>query len=146
MIIIKRLDKQQLVEFRQLLALFSVVLEGKPPGLPDEPYLQQLLERDSFFVYAAIADDIVIGGLTAHLLPQYPSRSFSVYIYDLAVAENFRRMGAATMLLNTLKTDCVEQGFNEVYVQTCSDDINALSFYRSTGAEENAVRHFTYPL
>jgi aminoglycoside 3-N-acetyltransferase I len=40
-------------------------------------------------------DGAVVGALAAYVLPKFERERAEVYIYDLAVAEAFRRMGVA---------------------------------------------------
>jgi aminoglycoside 3-N-acetyltransferase I len=95
----------------------------------------------------AKADNQVIGGLTAYIIDQYYSEKPLVYIYDLAVLEEYRRRGIAKSLIKYFTDFCKEKGFEEVFVQADRVDEEALSFYRSTGANvEEDVIHFTYSL
>ena len=57
--------------------------------MPDEIYLQQLLEKEDFFVFVALLNNKVVGGLTSYIMQQYYSQSPLVYIYDLAGKPSF---------------------------------------------------------
>ena len=90
---IKKLGKQDIDKFIELIRVFEDVFEMKNFKMPDKNYLQQLLEKNSFFVFVALSDDKVIAGLTSYTLQQYYSTSPLVYLYDLAVKTEFQRQG-----------------------------------------------------
>ena len=82
---IEKLDHNDINKFTELIRVFEDVFEMKDFIMPDEIYLQQLLEKDGFFVFVALLDNKVAGGLTSYTMPQYYSKSPLVYIFDLAV-------------------------------------------------------------
>jgi aminoglycoside 3-N-acetyltransferase I len=143
---IKKLGKQDIDQFKRLILVFERVFEMHHFKMPGDGYLQQLLEKDSFFVFVALMDDQVIGGLTSYTLQQYYSTKPLVYIYDLAVQTEFQRKGIGKMLIAGINAYCKENGVEEVFVQADEDDAHALDFYRSTGARPEKVVHFYYPL
>ena len=67
---IKKLDYHDIDQFIELIRLFENVFEMKDFDMPDENYLRQLLEKDSFFVFVALSRDEVVGGLTSYTLQQ----------------------------------------------------------------------------
>lgn len=146
MITVKQLGENEIDEFKLLLSLFNAVFENDVAIVPTHNYLINLLKQESFLVFAAVNNGDLAGGLTAFVLPQYHSQSASVYLYDLAVAIPYQRQGIGKLLITELNAYCKARNFKEVFVQTESDETTALSFYRSTGAEEMEVRHFTYHL
>lgn len=143
---IKKLGTQDLPAFTALIRVFEDVFEMGNFQMPDEHYLQQLLEKDSFFVFVALSEDKVVGGLTAYILPQYYSKSPLVYIYDLAVRTEFQRQGVGKQLMSGINNYCKEIGIEEVFVQAEEEDVHAVEFYHSTGARAEKVVHFYYPL
>lgn len=142
----KKLVTGDLNSFIEVIRLFEDVFKMKDLVMPDEDYLQGLLEKNDFFVFAAFSDEKVVGGLTAYTLYQYYSKSPLVYIYDLAVAVKFHRQGIGKMLIGNIKNHCKEIGIEEIFVQADEEDIHAIEFYRSTGATAEKVVHFYYPL
>ena len=54
-------------------------------------YLTGLLIRSEFWAYAAVANDAVVGGLTAHTLPMTLSEQPEVFLYDVAVCRQAQR-------------------------------------------------------
>src|SRR5690606_7034167 len=130
---IKRLDVGNIGSFQELLLVFEKVFEMEDFSMPNQDYLQRLLGKDGFHVFVAVLDERVVGGLTAHTLPQYYSTMPLVYIYDLAVATELQRKGIGKMLISCINDYCREIGVEEVFVQADEADAYALDFYRSTG-------------
>jgi len=143
---IKKLDNRGIDKFKDLIRLFENVFEMKNFEMPDENYLQQLLEKDSFFVFVALSHDEVVGGLTSYTLQQYYSKLPLVYIYDLAVKTEFQRQGIGKMLISGITNYCKGIGIEEVFVQADEVDDFAIKFYHSTGAIAEKVVHFRYLL
>lgn len=114
--------------------------------VPDELYLQSLLENCRFMVYVIRRNDETVGGLTAYILPSYYFKSSEVYVYDLAITTRLQRQGLGTKLMSALKDDCKARGFKEVFVQADLADNHALEFYRRIGGNAESVVHFNYPI
>jgi aminoglycoside 3-N-acetyltransferase I len=144
---IKKLASQDIDKFIDLIRLFEEVFEMKDFRMPDVGYLQQLLEKDSFFVFVALTDKYqVVGGLTSYTLEQYYAVNPLVYIFDLAVKTEFQRKGIGKKLMSGITAYCKEIGAEEVFVQADEIDEHALEFYHSTGGVPEKVVHYTYPL
>jgi aminoglycoside 3-N-acetyltransferase I len=143
---IKLLSKQDIYKFKELIQLFEDVFEMESFHMPDDIYLQQLLGNNRFFVFVALSDNNIVGGLTAYTLQQYYSKLPLVYIYDVAIKTEFQRQGIGRMLITSITKYCQEIGVEEVFVQADEVDDYAIEFYTSTGARNEKVRHFYYPL
>ncbi|MEO5996616.1 MAG: GNAT family N-acetyltransferase [Chitinophagaceae bacterium] len=143
---IKKLGNQELNRFIELIRLFEDVFKMENFRIPGQDYLHQLLQKDSFYVFVALLDDKVIGGLTTYTMLQYYSTLPLVYIFDLAVSTEHQRKGIGKMLIKAVTNYCKEIGVQEVFVQADEVDGYALDFYHSTGATAEKVVHFNYPL
>lgn len=143
---IEKLTHNDLKKFMELIRIFEEVFEMKDFDMPCETYLQQLLARDDFFVFVALVDNKVIGGLTSYLLQQYYSASPLVYIYDLAVMKEYQRKGIGKMLIDKNNNYSREMGADVVMVQADLADDHAIKFYHSTGGTGEKVIHFDYKL
>lgn len=137
---------KEIAHFYALIRLFEDVFEMKDFVMPPADHLEKLLARDDFFVFVALLDDEVIGGLTSYTLRQYYSTSPLVYVFDLAVATAYQRKGIGKMLMTAIQKYCKDIDVEEVFVQADVADDYALDFYRSTGATGEDVVHFYYPL
>jgi len=143
---IKKLHTSDITLFLALIRLFEDVFEMQNFKMPDEKYLQELLHQDGFYVFVAMIDNQVVGGLTAYTLQQYYSTRPLVYIYDLAVLTLYQRQGIGKKLIESINNYCQSIGVEEVFVQADEVDDYALDFYHSTGATAEKVVHFYYPL
>jgi aminoglycoside 3-N-acetyltransferase I len=143
---IQKLGSYQTDAFIELLDVFEEVFEIKHSNTPSNKHLEDLLAKDDFFVFVAVSEGKIVGGLTAYSLTQYYSESPLVYIYDIAVLKKYQRKGIGKKLILGIKDYCKEMDVEEIFVQAEDADAHALDFYRSTGATSTKVTHFTYSL
>lgn len=143
---IRRLDHHDIDTFISLIRLFEDVFEMKNFKMPDESYLRQLLDRDDFFAFVAMAGNKVAGGLTSYIMHQYYAAAPLVYIFDLAVKTELQRQGIGSMLIAANNSYSKTIGAEAVMVQADKADDYAIEFYHSTGAAAEEVIHFEYVL
>ena len=129
---------------RALNALFGKEFEdsdsyGSAP--PTNSYLAEVLGRQSVVVLVAQDGEAIIGGLVAYVLSKLEQERSEIYIYDLAVAEAYRRQGVATDLVGTLQEIAAKIGAWVVYVQADYGDEPAIALYTKLGKRED-VMHF----
>lgn len=140
----KQLTVNDLDQMKQLLQLFGEAfneLSTYQDHVPSDTYLQSLLSQSHFIVVVALDGDTVVGGLAAYELKKFEQERSEIYIYDLAVSEQFRRQGIATQLISFLKKIAEEHGAYVIFVQADQDDLPAIKLYQSLGIQE-AVYHF----
>lgn len=141
---IRRLTSSDIGAMRELLAVFGEAFDdpasyaGKPPR---STYLARLLGRPTFIALAAFEGSRVVGGLAAYVLEKFEQERSEVYLYDLAIAESFRRCGLATALIEALKVEAASQGAYVVFVQADYGDDPAIALYTQLGVRED-VMHF----
>lgn len=129
---------------RGMLRLFSEAFEdpdsyaSKPPG---DDYLADLLRSKTFVAVAALHQGQVVGGLAAYVLQKFEQERSELYIYDLAVAQPFRRQGVATSLIRRLQAVAASLGAHVIYVQADHGDDAAVALYTTLGVRED-VMHF----
>ena len=75
------------------------------------------------------------------MLPKFEQERREIYIYDLAVAEEHRRKGIATTLINKLIGIATARGAYVVYVQADAADAPAVALYSKFTARTD-VFHF----
>ena len=56
-----------------------------------------------------------------------------MYLYDLKVSKNYRKMGVATALIQKAKAVCMERGYSGIYTQGQDNNLSACLFYIKTG-------------
>jgi aminoglycoside 3-N-acetyltransferase I len=142
--VFERLSAQDVPSMRALLDVYAVAFEdpvsyqSRPPS---DEYLQKLLGRDTFFTVVAKHEGKVIAGLSAYQLDKFEQERSEVYIYDLAVQENFRRKGVARGLIRHLIALTRDRGTWVIFVQADHGDEPAIKLYESMGVRED-VYHF----
>ncbi|MDF2454602.1 MAG: GCN5-related N-acetyltransferase [Cytophagaceae bacterium] len=141
---VKKLSSSDSDVFLSLIHVFEEVFEMHNFIMPSKQHLEQLLEKESFVVFVALSNGAVVGGLTAYVFDQYYSVSPLVYVYDLAVKTAYQRKGIGKSLISAINVYCQSIGAEEVFVQAEEADGHAVEFYRSTGATEAKVIHFSY--
>ena len=112
---------------------------------PSDDYLKRLLSDPRFVLLLARMDGEAVGALSAYELVKYERERSEFYIYDLAVAEPFRRRGVATALIEALKPIARATGGWVIFVQADRIDDPAVALYRRLGIEEEPL-HFDIPL
>ncbi|HEY8574284.1 AAC(3)-I family aminoglycoside N-acetyltransferase [Phenylobacterium sp.] len=133
---------------RGLNAMFAEAFEdpqsygGAPP---DDAYLAELLAQPHVIALAAVVGGRVVGGITAYELPKLEQARKEVYLYDLAVAEDYRRMRVATALIRRLQRIAADRGAWVVFVQADHGDDPAIALYSKLGVREE-VLHFDLPV
>ncbi|HFB0255856.1 AAC(3)-I family aminoglycoside N-acetyltransferase [Pseudoxanthomonas sp.] len=141
---IRALGPSDLGLMRGMLRMFGREFDDMPTytaAPPDDAYLGRLLARDTFIAVAAVQGDAVVGGLAAYVLPKFEQARSEVYLYDLAVADAYRRRGIATALIAELRRIAAAQGAWVVFVQADYGDDPAVALYTRLGTRED-VMHF----
>ena len=142
--VVRRLGASQVDEMSALNTLFGSVFDDSdsyaaaPPG---DAYLADILARPDVIALAAEAEGRIVGGLIAYVLAKLERDRSEIYIYDLAVAEEYRRQGIATALIAEIQRIAGEIGAWVVYVQADYGDEPAIALYEKLGQRED-VMHF----
>jgi aminoglycoside 3-N-acetyltransferase I len=124
--------------------MFNAAFDEPDEGRPSIDYMRRLLADEKFIALAALNGEAVIGGIAAYELFKYERERSEIYIYDLAVAEQWRWRGIATGLIEALKPIARAGGAWMIFVQADRGDEPAIALYRSLGREEQPV-HFDIP-
>lgn len=127
----------------ELFELMAEVFE-EPSTTLEKDYVAALLATPSFWAYAVIDDGMVLGGLTAHVLPMTRSMDNELMIYDLAIATKRQRTGLGSQLLQTVINDASSAGIATVFVPAEMADAHALDFYKAQGGSPTQCVIFTF--
>lgn len=145
---IRRLAAGDEALLRELNRLFAAAFDdaesyaSKPPA---DAYLADLLAKDHVIALISTDGTEVTGGLVAYELEKFEQERREIYIYDLAVAEEHRRRGIATALIDKLREIAAQRGAWVVYVQADYGDDPAIALYAGLGTRED-VMHFDIPV
>lgn len=129
---------------RELLAVFGRAFEEESTYLdaqPSDDYLRQLLGSECFIALVWMVEGEVVGGLAGYELRKFEQERSEIYVYDLAVAEEHRRQGVATGLLNELTRIARDRGAWVVFLQADLGDDPAMALYAKLGVREDVVQY-----
>ncbi len=141
---IKLLEASQTSYFEQLIKLFNKVFESEEVRITNQEFCRKLLSNKKFLVLAALEENEVIGGITAHILPSYYTGKEELFIYDLAVQDSFQRRGIGKQLMNELFKIGNKQKIQVAFVDVENEDEGAVLFYKALGGEKMSTSQFTY--
>ena len=142
-IAVRRLGVQDRQLARTTFALMVEVFGEAPAFLSDE-HLNRLLARPDFWSFAALENDTVVGGLTAHTLTMTAYEGREVFLYDIAVASDYQRRGIGRRLIEALRREARSDGISTVFVLADDEDAEALDFYRALGGRPSKVTLFEF--
>lgn len=110
-----------------------------------ERYAAEVLANPGFWAIGAFDEaGRVVGGLTAHTLPMTREETSEVFIYDIAVDQEWQRRGIGREMIDFLLASIGRQNISSVFVPADADDEDAIAFYRSLGGASSPVVHFTF--
>jgi aminoglycoside 3-N-acetyltransferase I len=141
---VRRLIPGEASIFHQLNDLFAAAfgeVEKYQAAKPTSAHLERLLQMQHVIPLVAFANGKIVGGLVAYELDKFEQERREIYIYDLAVEEDYRRQGVATALIHHLREIARQRGAWVIYVQADYGDDPAIALYTKLGARED-VMHF----
>jgi aminoglycoside 3-N-acetyltransferase I len=141
---VQRLRAGDVVLLREMLAMFGEAfgeVETFAVARPSAAYLARVLGSETVVALVAVAGDRVVGGLVAYELQKLEQERSEMYIYDLAVAEGYRRRGIATALIREVQRIGAARGAWVAFVQADYVDPPAIALYTKLGTREE-VLHF----
>lgn len=139
----KRLVSSDLGAFKSLVEMFNTVFEEEQ-NIGSDAHLMKLLGNNSFIAIAAVSENEVLGGLTAYELPMIYSDASEIILYDMAVRDEYQRMGIGKGLIQSLKEYCMKNNIETFFVMAHEEDIHAVEFYHATGGKSEKVLNFLY--
>jgi|JI10StandDraft_1071094.scaffolds.fasta_scaffold174193_5 aminoglycoside 3-N-acetyltransferase I len=147
--VIQRLQPGEAARFRGLNQMFADVFGAQfgdasyTTAKPTDTYLESLLAKPHVIPLVALADTQIVGGLVAYVIDKFEQERSEIYIYDLAVREEYRRRGIARSLILELKKIAQKLGAWVIYVQADKDeaDLPARKLYESMGEREDVFHY-----
>lgn len=139
---IRALQTGDQAQFGALMTMFGEAfseVETYTARRPGRDYVAKLLSRDDFIALAAFDGDEVVGGLAAYVLHKFEQERSEVFVYDLAVAEPYRRRGIATALLEELRAIASGRGAYVMFIQADKGDTAPINLYSKLGTREEAL-------
>ena len=139
----RRLTVHDRAQARTLFALLTEVFGEETHTLSDD-YLERLLSQPSFYAVAALEQEEVIGGLTAHAIAMTRSESSELFIYDVAVSPRFQRRGVGRALVATVLSEAAVAGIHQAFVLVDRSDTHALRFYNALKGTSSPVTLYAW--
>lgn len=140
----KKLTNGDEANFADLVLLFNMEFESPQPTFINSKNIKRLLENDNFVCFVAHIGNQIVGGLTAYELEMYDQEGSAMYIYDVAVSQQYQRMGIGSRLIKEILADCKEKSINDVFVQADADDHHAVEFYKKNGGLPSKAYQFSF--
>jgi len=100
--------------------------EAFPPSL-----IRRFLEDSRFITLVAVLGDKIVGFIAA-LIEGFVEEKAG-HVYSIDVKPSYRRMGVGSSLLKSLEENLREAGVKICYLETCRDNLAAVSFYLKNG-------------
>ncbi|WP_306320477.1 MULTISPECIES: GNAT family N-acetyltransferase [unclassified Streptomyces] len=115
------------------------------PTRPDAA--REFLEAPGHHLFLAYADGEEPVGFISGVETIHPDKGREMFLYELEVAEPYRRRGIGRALIGELVGVARERGCYDVWVGVDVDNVVALSTYRAAGGvEDGACTVITWPL
>jgi len=138
------------IAIRLLQSGDAAVLANVAPGVFDEPVRPDLARRflttPSYRIFVALDGDLVVGMATG-FTHFHPDKDEEFFVNELGVADDWRRQGIATRLMQAILAEARAMGCDVAWLGTEDDNIEALGLYRKLmGSTDQAesMQIFTY--
>jgi len=100
---------------------------------PDESAVRAFLADASNCLLIGYVDGRPAGMIRAHLLRRLDDERPQMFLYELGVHEDERRLGLGSMLVREIVSICGSEGCREMFVLTSADNEPAMLTYASAG-------------
>jgi GNAT superfamily N-acetyltransferase len=111
--------------------------------VPSDEEASRLLARDDVHVWLALVDDEPAGFAYAYVLLRVDGDT-SVFLYELDVAEPFRRQGIGRALVEQARALAEREGALKMWVDTAYDNEAARRTYASAGGTPSVEAVLAY--
>ena len=96
-------------------------------------YLSKFLANPANYLVIAEVEGRLAGFLLAHALQRLKQESHKMFIYEIDVAEEFRRRKVGTALIGHVREIVRREKMMNAFVFTSYSNPGAVAFYQSTG-------------
>jgi len=142
---IRRLQRGDADCFGQLTELFSRVFDERQERV-DARQLNKLLSKSSFYALVVHQNDRLVGGLTAYEIESYQKERSELFVYDIAILEEYRQRGIGRKLMGYLVNERLDTRIDSLFVTVHAKDPEALEFYRTVMGAGEATFNFSIKL
>jgi L-amino acid N-acyltransferase YncA len=115
---------------------------------PSLSHLEELMNDDRTYLFAALSSDMVTGNALAYRFPSLYASEYLAYLYDIEVGVKNRRQGIGRVLVETLLAHLKADGVREVWLGTAVDNVEGQALFHATGALKSGetFNDYTYYL
>ncbi len=96
-------------------------------------YLKDFLKNDRHYLLAALDGNTPVGFILAYRLQRIDREQDMMFFYEINVAEEYRKMGVGSALINKLKEICKHENILKMFVLTNRSNTAACNLYKNTG-------------
>ena len=107
-------------------------------GPTTERIAQRFLDSEGHHLLVAYEDGKPVGFISGVEMT-HPDKGTEMFLYELGVAEAFRRRRIGTALVMTLRQTAIDNGCYGMWVLTDVDNVAALATYAGTRASERST-------
>lgn len=132
-------EKTWLTAVQQLISV-----EDREGELISEAELSKALNDSRCYLYLAFMDSSIAGLANAYRLPNVEAGGEMVYLYDIEVAQSFRKKGIGSALIKQLITDCQEDDVDFIWAGTERKNLAARKTFEATGANLEGDAYVEY--
>jgi ribosomal protein S18 acetylase RimI-like enzyme len=97
--------------------------------------LSNFLSNPLNYLFVALDDDEPVGFVLAYQLQRIDGESAKMFLYEIDVAEKYRRLGIASALIGELESICKAGSFINMFVLTNESNAPATGLYLKTGGQ-----------
>ena len=102
-------------------------------------YVRVFLKNDRHYLLAAIQGNIPLGFILAYRLQRVDRDQDMMFFYEINVANQHRKKGIGTALINKLKEICRQENILKMFVLTKRSNTAAYNLYKKTGGMADAA-------
>lgn len=143
---IRRLGAADAAIWQAVNHVYALAFEHEEAPAATLSGLAAILDSPSLWAFAVMDGDAVVGGLTAHVLPNLYTGGQMAMIYDIAILPQYQRQGLGMRLMQALQAHALASGVRDIWVPADEEDVHALDFYRKAGGRPSKVVHFDWEL
>lgn len=129
-----QVDIRRLREGDEALGVAAVRDLKENGQIPSPGHMRRLLVKDENYFYVVTEGSRPVGFLVAHRFPRIDRDCSMIYLYEIGVHPEYRRMGIGSVMIDALKQDCRNRNIMKVWVGTSTDNTAARRLFESTGA------------
>lgn len=101
------------------------------------------LENERKHAFVLMKNNEILGFIIFMLTEGEAGQEFN--ITNLAIQQNFKKMGHATALINFVKEFSQQQQIKKIWLEVCESNLPAINLYKKNGFQTDYIRKSYYP-